>query len=644
MVTQKEQFDILLVEDDEDDYFITQALLSKTTGFEPRLHWARTYQQGLGALTSEEYDVCLVDYRLGADDGLQLLREANALGCRTPMILLTGQGDLEVDLKAMLAGASDYLVKGQIDAQLLERSIRYARERKRAEERIREQAALLDEARDAISAYDLEGRVIYWNKGAERLTGWLADEMIGREADALLYDEGHDKLAGARREVLETGEWSGELLQRTKEGKELVVESRWTLVRDGAANPRSILVINTDVTERKRLESQFLRVQRMESIGRLVSGIAHDLGNLLVPILLGVKVLQQRYGDNEQAMRTLSMIHKSAQRGSDMVKQVLAFARGVEGERVALRPEQVVREVVKITEEAFPASVEVSHDVSEPLRTVMGDATQLQQVLMNLCVNARDAMPEGGRLTIVADNADIDEHYTRTNLEAQPGSYVRITVTDTGSGIPQDILDQVFEPFFTTKPSGKGTGLGLSTVYSIVKSHGGFINVQSDVGVGTTFAIHLPASAHEQAGEPDDEEGAPAAMDSGNGELILIVDDEDSILETAQAALESSGYRVLTARDSLEALSLLKHHQQEIDAVVTDIMMPEMDGLATIRALRKIREDLPVIAASGMGSDLSEDALAAGAHLFLSKPFTAEKLCAALQELLRRDGLYDKAT
>lgn len=626
----KEKIDVLIIEDDEDDFFIARSLLSKTAALKCDLDWARDYDEGLSTLMSNHYDVCLVDYRLGARDGLQLLREADENGVETPMILLTGQGDYEVDIKAMMAGAADYLVKGQIDAQLLERSIRYARERRRAEERIREQAAFLDKARDSISAYDLDRSVIYWNKSAERLTGYSEEEIKELPYDAL-YDADKEKVDRAWEAVLSKGEWSGDLRQLTKGGEELIVESRWTLVRDNAGNPRSVLVINTDVTERKRLESHFLRAQRMESIGTLVGGIAHDLGNLLVPILLGVKVLSQRHSADEKTMRTLDMIRRSAQRGSDMVKQVLAFARGVEGERVKLKFDHVIREVERITEETFPAGINVDISVPDELPLVTGDSTQLQQVLMNLCVNARDAMPSGGTLTIEADVSEIDDELARTNPDAEPGEYVRVSVADTGGGIPPDVLDKVFEPFFTTKPSGKGTGLGLSTVYSIVKSHGGFVDVQSEQGLGTTFTVFVPtagASADMAA-----EEEAPASM-RGDGETILLVDDEEFILETASETLQESGYNVFTAENGKEAFQIYESKSSQIDLVVTDLMMAEGDGFELIRSVRSVDTDVPIIAASGMATHKSQEALDAGANIFVSKPFTAEKLLSAIHDTL----------
>ena len=633
MTASTEVLNILLIEDDEDDYMITRALLSKAQTIDCDLDWADSYDEGIEAILGNAYDACLVDYRLGARTGLDLLDEVNRRdGVRTPIILLTGQGDLEVDLHAMQAGAADYLSKDEIDAPLLERSIRYAVERREAEQRIREQAQLLDKARDAIMAYDMEGRVVYWNKSAERLTGWSEEEMMGETARERLYaPDQQEKLRSCYDTMMKEGEWTGELDLQNKDGDDLVVESRWTLVRDSAGDPKHVLVINTDITERKQLESQFLRSQRMESIGRLVGGIAHDLGNLLVPILLGVKVLMQRFGDDEKAERTLSMIQKSAERGSDMVEQVLAFARGVEGERVAIQPGTIIEEVEKITGETFPEAVEVRTDVPDDLHQIVGDATQIQQVLMNLSVNARDAMPDGGTLTLAAHNATVSPDDARRNIEADPGDYVCIQVSDTGTGIPDDVVDKIFEPFFSTKPEGEGTGLGLSTAYSIVKSHDGFIDVQSEKGEGTTFRVYLPMAEKDAERRAS---GDAAELREGSGELVLVVDDEEFILDTAKETLEGVGYRTLTAGGAEAALEIIQEHGSEVDAVITDLRMPHINGLDLIRALRTDHPDLPIVAASGLADGRTDEAVEAGAQTFLAKPFTAEKLQAALQDVL----------
>jgi len=357
---------------------------------------------------------------------------------------------------------------------------------KRAEQKIQEQAALLDVATDAILVQDLNNRILYWNQGAERLYGWKADEAKGLNVLELLYkDSPH------REDVLVSvtlkGSWQGELHQITKSGKQIIVSSRWTLVRDQAEQPTSILTVNTDITANKQLEAQFLRAQRLESIGTLASGISHDLNNVLTPILLSAQLLQMLHKD-QQSQRLLQLQETNAKRGAALVKQVLAFARGVEGERTILQPRHLISEIQQIVKQTFPKSIELYTDISPELWTVFGDATQLHQVLMNLVVNARDAMPNGGILRLVAENLVIDQNYAQMNLDAQVGSYVVITVSDTGTGIPINILPQIFEPFFTTKEVGNGTGLGLSTVIGIIKSHSGFVNVYSEVGKGPNLS------------------------------------------------------------------------------------------------------------------------------------------------------------
>jgi PAS domain S-box-containing protein len=634
MTTATDTLNVLLIEDDEDDYLITRALLDKAQTIDCTLDWASSYEEGRDAVLEDAHDAYLVDYRLGARSGLDLLEAVNEQGgVQGPIILLTGQGDLEVDLHAMEAGAADYLSKDQIDAPLLERSLRYAVERKAAERRIREQAQLLDTARDAILAYNMDGQIVYWNKGAERLTGWSKDEILGEWAHECLYDpDEEDKLQQCHETMMAEGEWKGELRMRTADGEERIVESRWTLVRDAAGDPKQVLVINTDVTERKRLESQFLRSQRMESIGRLVGGIAHDLGNLLMPITLGVKVLRRRLQQTDEKIeKTLSMIQKSAERGGNMVEQVLAFARGVEGERVALQIDAIVEEIEGITDETFPETIDVRTAIADDLPQVVGDATQIQQVLMNLCVNARDAMPDGGTLSIDVRPVELGEEEAQRTLDAEPGRYVCVRVQDTGTGMPDEVVDKIFEPFFSTKEEGDGTGLGLSTAYSIVQSHDGFIDVASEEGEGTTFWVYLPVSEEGKERRPAPDE--PTAVAAGNGERVLVVDDEAFILETAREALRDGGYRVLTAAGGDEALRQVDEH--DVDVVITDLRMPEMDGLDLIRTLRARHPNLPIIAASGMADGRSEEALQAGAHTFLAKPFSEEELRGALHEALR---------
>ena len=508
-------------------------------------------------------------------------------------------------------------------------------ERKRAEEQIREQAALLDQAQDAILVRDLDQNILFWNKGAEKLYGWTTEEVIGKDAGELLYKERSNQFEAARQTIIQNGEWKGEVHQTRRDGAEIIVQSRWTLVRDEHGQPKSILVINTDVTEKKRMESQFLRAQRMESIGTLAGGIAHDLNNVLSPILMAIDMLQLKATD-ESSKKWLDVLRTNAERGGNMVRQVLSFARGVEGERVALQPKHLVKEIVKILRETLPKSIEISFHLPNDLWIISADATQMHQVLMNLCVNARDAMPEGGSISIKAQNVFVDENYARMHIEAKAGRFVVITVSDTGPGMTPEIQSRIFEPFFTTKEMTKGTGLGLSTALTIVKSHGGFINVYSELHKGSQFTLYIPA-----LDTPDSLDAAAAQSDLplGHGELVLVVDDEESIREITRGTLETFGYTVLTASDGTEALALYADKKNEIAVVLTDMVMPFMDGPATIRALQRMNPKVRIIAASGLGTGhrAGEGALE-GVSVFLNKPYTAERLLKTLADVLHRSN------
>ncbi|OKH15603.1 hybrid sensor histidine kinase/response regulator [Fischerella major NIES-592] len=612
---------VLLIDDDEDDYILTRDWFKEFQVATCTLEWVDNYQAGRDAIASGQYDVYLVDYRLGDGNGLELLREAVDHGCTAPIIFLTGQGDREIDIEAMKAGAADYLEKSQLAAPLLERSIRYALERKQNEQKIREQAALLDVATDAIFVQDLEGKILFWNKAAELLYKWKKEEAIGKKASELWQEKDLSKLQAALSILMKNRAWEGELQQITKTGQEITVESRWTLVKDFDNTTQCFLVVNTDITQKKLLESQFLRAQRLESIGTLASGIAHDLNNVLAPILMTAQLLESQL-DDERSKRLLPILISNAKRGANLVKQVLSFTRGMEGDRTLLQLKHIVREIQQVIRETFPKSINVSTSIPPNLWTIYGDATQLHQVLMNLCVNARDAMPNGGNLTISTENFLVDENYARMHLDAQVGAYVAITVADTGVGIAPEILDRIFEPFYTTKEFGKGTGLGLSTVLGIVKSHGGFVNVYSEVGKGSQFKVFLPAQQTPESLEEPEKE-----LPTGNGELILVVDDEDSIRDITKTSLETHNYKAITASDGIEAIALYAEHRDEISVVLTDMLMPSMDGLTTIRTLKKINPNVKIIAVSGLASTEKVNAAAdIGVKAFLSKPFTAKQL------------------
>lgn len=621
---------VLLVDDDEDYFVLIGDWLNEVSAAKFQLEWVSTYSAAITTISQQQHDVYLFDYRLGSRNGLELLREVISSGCTAPIIMLTGIGEPKIDLEAMQAGAVDYLEKSLINSAILQKSLRYAIERKRSEQKIREQAALLDIATDAILVQDLQGKILFWNKGAENLYGYGATEAIGSFVSKLgdTADFAREQEL-AKAVLLSSGAWQGELEQARKDNNKVVVESRWTLVRDRTGQPTSILVVNTDITQKKQLEAQFLRAQRLESVGTLASGIAHDLNNVLTPILMSVQLLKIKFPE-PQHQPLLKMLESNVKRGSALIKQVLSFARGVEGKKVTLQVKHLILEIEQIVRETFPKSIKFSSDIDPNLWTVSGDATQLHQVLMNLVVNALDAMPNGGTLKTTAKNIYIDDNYPKLHIDAQGGAYITIAIADTGTGIAPETLTRIFEPFFTTKSIGAGTGLGLSTVLGIVKSHGGFIQVYSEVEQGTEFQIYLPAIQSTVTQENSDSE-----LPLGQGELILVVDDESAIREVTKVSLEIYNYRAITASDGKEAIALYTEHQAEIRVVLTDMMMPVMDGPTTIRTLQQINPNVKVIAVSGLSSsDKLAAAASSGVTNFLSKPFSAKELLQTLSSVL----------
>lgn len=503
---------------------------------------------------------------------------------------------------------------------------------KQAEQRIAEQAALLDKANDAITVLDLEGRILFWNHGAERIFGRSATEAVGQSTRDLLFTD-PSPFEQALRDVLAQGEWSGEFYKRTAGGPQVCLNARWTLLRTQSGQPHSILAIETDVTEAKILEAQLRRAQRMESIGTLAGGIAHDLNNVLTPILLSIELLRDEIPgtSGDELLHTMQI---SAERGADLVRQVLTFARGVEGQRVQVDPVHLVGDLLKVMRETLPKAISLQFRHAPDMWTVTGDPTQLNQVFMNLFVNARDAMPEGGQLTVTMTNAVLDETYTAMTPEAQPGSFVNVSVTDTGMGIAPEHRERIFEPFFTTKEVGQGTGLGLSTTLAIVRSHGGFITLDSEPGNGARFTVHLPATP-----VPGDRPPVPAVqpnrMPSGQGETVLVVDDEAAVREVVRSTLERHGYQVLLASHGAEAVSIYAQKQKDIALVLTDMAMPIMDGPSLIAALRSMNPDVLIVGSSGLqGNGGIGKAIGAGVQQFIPKPYSAETVLTTLHQLL----------
>ncbi|MBI4419178.1 MAG: PAS domain S-box protein [Ignavibacteriales bacterium] len=506
-------------------------------------------------------------------------------------------------------------------------------ERKRAEESLQQHAALLDVDPAAIYVLDHEGRVTFWNKSAERIYGWSKAEMLGTTFASRLEREQVQQFREAWDMSFREGTWQGNRQFTRNDGTEIIVESTWTLMGNRGGEPKSVYVVDSDVTERTKLESQFLRAQRMESLGMIAGGIAHDLNNILGPILLSVQVSRKRTED-QKLLRLLDMIEISAKRGSEIVTQILGFARGKEGSRSVLHLETLITEVTGFLQQTFPKSIQIQARIPEKLWALSANATHLHQVLLNLCINARDAMPDGGALTITAENLFLDTQYVLLSPGLSPGPYVVLSVQDAGSGISPEIKARIFEPFFSTKSSAEGTGLGLSTVAGIVQNLGGFVSVYSEVGRGSTFKVHLPAL---RTPETEESEKTRSQLPMGKGETILVVDDEPTVREVTKETLEAFGYKVLTAGDGTEAVSLFATHAEQIKVVVCDVSMPFMDGPATIRALSNIKPSPDVVVVSGFAEAGKLVKHMEGVRAFLPKPYTAEKLLKTIDTVLQGD-------
>ncbi len=501
--------------------------------------------------------------------------------------------------------------------------------RKDAEERIREQARMLDLAHDAIHVRDLDGYIRYWNQSAERLYGWAAAEVLGtRIADLYCADAADLEQERQARAQAGQGDWSGELNRLAKSGRPILVHSRWTLVRDPGGQPKSILVIDTDITAKKKLEAQFLHAHRMDSIGTLAAGIAHDLNNILAPVLMIGPLLRAEIKD-PGTLGLLDSMEAGAQRGANIVKQILTFARGAKNAKAPLQTFRLLKEFSGFIRETFPKNIALHCDVPKDLWLIEGNSTELHQVLVNLCLNAREAMPQGGTLSLSAMNLALDETTAASIPNAKAGRYVVWAVADTGAGIAPRNLDRVFDPFFTTKEVGKGPGLGLSTVLGIVHGGGGCLQLKSQLGRGTEVKVYLPALP---AGTPQPGKLLPEPP-RGAGELILVIDGDDALAAVLQKVLTASGYRVLVSSEETEAVELYRRNWRQIGAVLADPMMPDMEKVFS--TLRQINPAIILVASSTMSPGQIPAAWRVPDELFLRKPYQTSALLDTLRHVLR---------
>ncbi len=525
--------------------------------------------------------------------------------------------------------------------------------------------ALLDLVPDAIFARDNTRRIIFWSRGAEATYGWSRSEALGVEPAKLLGTEYPIPLDRIEQEVIESGLWHGDLVQHAKDGSRLIVESRWAARRDDRGHVTEMLEVNRDITarleaqaqserliqeaERERLRNRLSKAQHMESLGQLAGGIAHDFNNLLAVIInystfalegidrlatdkapMDAEKLQAMHEDIEQ-------VRKAGERAAHLTRQLLAFAR-----REDVKPEVIdVNEVVHSTEQLLQRTlgehVELLSMLGESLDPVLIDPGRLEQVLINLAVNARDAMPDGGLLRIDTSNVEVDEHCAAARPNLKPGPHVRLRVSDTGTGMPREVLDRAFDPFFTTKPQGQGTGLGLATVYGVVQQAGGHAQIYSEQGMGTTFTALLPVTSRsvERAREQP-----PATAEQLRGEAtILMVEDEDALRELTRRILVGAGYSVIVCAGGHEALQAASLHPGSIDLLLTDVIMPEMHGPQLAQRIHAEHPDTKVLLMSGF----AQPVLNAGGRIpaempLLDKPFAGPDLLAKVGEMLASDS------
>jgi two-component system, cell cycle sensor histidine kinase and response regulator CckA len=669
---------ILLIEDSLADARLLAEILKDHPTNQFSLVHVERLGEAIRQLNADKFDVALLDLTLPDSSGLDSLDALTQQSPSLPIVVLTNTNDDELALAAVRHGAQDYLVKRRVNLDILVKSVQYAIERKQTqtalryvnetlELRVRERTAALEMANESLrqeveSRESIQNRlglaqqagkigtfewnthtnIFIWSVELEALYG-LAPGSFGDSPDrwlATIHPEDRPKIVAELERAL--GGSAGASIP-TANGLDLEFRTidpddriHWIAVKskifpDGAGDLARTIGIHMDITEKKQLEAQFLRAQRLESLGTLASGIAHDLNNILTPMLSVAQLLPLRLTNlDERTQNLLRILESSAHRGADLIKQILAFASGIEGKLICFQPSHILFDIRKIIQQILPKSIEIDIDIPKDLWMVMSDMTQLHQVLMNLCINARDAMPHGGTLTIQAANRSIDESFARLHLGAAVGNYVGITVTDTGTGISPQLMNRIFDPFFTTKEVGKGTGLGLSAVLGIIKSHGGFLDLQSEVDRGTQFQIYLPVCNSPSQTHEDEPE-----LRSGQQELILVVDDELAIGELIKTTLETYNYRVLTAKDGAEAISIYADRRKEIDSVLVDMMMPVIDGLATVTVLQQLNPDLPVVIMSGLNSAEAVDrAKRFGCRHFLAKPFTTSDLLQTLSDSL----------
>lgn len=507
--------------------------------------------------------------------------------------------------------------------------------RKQAEEALQESEGkyrtVLEANPDAVVVYDIEGNVIYFNPAFTRIFGWTLEERIGKKMDVFVPEEAWRETKMMIKKVLAGERFSGiETHRYNQKGEIIPVSISGAIYKDQNGKPIGSVINLRDITEQKKLESQLQQSQKMEAIGTLAGGIAHDINNILGIILGNTELAMDDIPDWNPARLNLEEARIASLRAKDIVRQLLSFARKTEMEKKPTNIIPIVKESFKLLRSSIPTSIEIRQNISKDVDTILADSTQINQILINLCTNADHAMPDGGIIEIILNNIELDEANTAQHSDLHPGRYVNLTVTDTGHGISQEVIDRIFDPYFTTKEVGKGTGMGLSVVHGIVKKHNGAITVKSEAGKGTTFSIFFPAVEKDAVIESEPTEKLP----TGN-EKILFIDDEPSIVNMTRQQLERLGYEVDTKMSSIEALELFRSKPDQFDLIITDMTMPSMTGDKLVKEVLNIRPDMPTIICSGFSDKIdAEKAKEIGAAEYVEKPVDKRNLAFKVRSVL----------
>ena len=505
--------------------------------------------------------------------------------------------------------------------------------RKRAEAEMLRLTTAVEQAAESVMIADREGYIRYVNPAFCAMTGYSREEAVGQRTNLLRSGQHDAQFYTNLWNTIGSGQnWRGEFENRRKDGSLLPMETCITPVRGPRGGITSFICMAQDVSERRRLERQFLQAQKFEAIGQLAGGIAHDFNNVLGAILGMAELGQLEAPEGTRIRERLQKICHHAGRAVALTRQLLAFSRRQQLERRHINLNLCINEVTSLISESLGKDVEVRAELATELASVHADPSQIEQVVMNLSVNARDAMPHGGQLTFATKNVHLDAEACRMRPGISPGEFVQLTVADTGTGMDSDTLERIFEPFFTTKPPGKGTGLGLATAYGVVKQHGGWIEVRSKVDQGTAFHIFLPAAIAPEAKSAEPQDAEPVR---GGTETILLAEDHEGLRELARESLQALGYKVVVASDGQEALELYGRHPGKIDLLVLDVVMPRLRGPDLYQRIRELNPLIPVLFCTGYNPD-SAQVEALSSHLVLQKPYPALELARTVRRLLDR--------